>query len=77
MAQCKRCFHIIGEHLLCLKHGGESGFSKAAEKLKLNPIDYPPMPENFDDPWWNFLDKGEPIKTEKKGAQMTFSEMVP
>jgi hypothetical protein len=62
---CSRCFHIIGEHLLCLDHGGESGWSAGAHRWKPKPVDLPPVEAmgNLWHPWWNFHDNIEPKVT--------------
>ena len=59
---CPRCFHIIGEHLLCLEHGGEYAFTGGKPKIP----DLPP-PEaiyDFQHSWWSFLDLGEKVTEE-------------
>jgi hypothetical protein len=51
-----RCFHIVGENLLCREHGGEDIWLPGAYKQPVRAIDYPPSPINFRDPWWDFMD---------------------
>jgi hypothetical protein len=56
--KCSRCFHGVGEHLLCRAHGGPDGWTAGAYKLKPRPE--PSMPVeaigNLQHPWWDFLD---------------------
>lgn len=61
---CPHCFHTIGEHYLCRLHGGKDGFSAGAAKWKPKPLDLPPMPENFRDAWWDFIDSGQKVLAE-------------
>ena len=58
---CPRCFHIIGEHYLCLDHGGEQGFSAGALRIKPRVPDFPPAEAllSFNHPWWGFIDNAE------------------
>lgn len=78
--ECKRCFHIIGEHLLCREHGGESGWSQMAYLHRPKPIDLCP-PEEMNDykhPWWDFLDDAAPqLRTKKKSQQAFLEEAIP
>jgi hypothetical protein len=73
---CPRCFHTIGEHYLCLSHGGELCWSAGAYKHEPKPRDLPPVPENIFDPWWDFLDE---MSTEVKGKKMrhVMEEAIP
>lgn len=76
---CKRCFHVIGEHLLCLEHGGESPWSPLAYRHKSKPVD-PCPPEAANDykhPWYSFLDGVPQQLATKKGPKNLFSEVVP
>ena len=77
---CPRCFHAIGEHYLCLEHGGEVVWSDAAKRWKPRTIDYPP-PEallSFKHPWWDFLDQTDYSKLPASPmGQMRFREIVP
>lgn len=58
---CPRCFHSIGEHYLCLEHGGEAGFNDAVKRWRPRSPDFPPPAAllSFKHPWWNFLDNAE------------------
>lgn len=42
----------------------EQFWSPEAFKQPEKKMDYPPMPENFRDSWWNFLDAGEKVVAE-------------
>jgi hypothetical protein len=61
---CARCWHIIGEHYCCSDHGGESGFTAPAYKLKAKTIDVPPEPINIHDSWFDFLNIGQKVVSE-------------
>ena len=61
---CPHCFHVIGEHLLCMEHGGESAWTAGAYHWKSKPLDAPRMPIDFRDPWFDFLDYGDKVLSE-------------
>ena len=57
---CPRCFHIIGEHLLCQDHGGDSGWTAGASKLKGMAATCPSEAVyDFQHPWWDWLDNAK------------------
>jgi hypothetical protein len=59
---CPRCWHIIGEYLLCRDHGGGNCWSKGAPKSP--NLDAPPEPVDINDPWFDFLNTGKKVVSE-------------
>ncbi len=81
---CKRCWHNIGEHYLCLDHGGEGGWTKGAYKIKPKPAPETPPPgphpEAYGDPWFDFLDRladPKPRLSDYSAPTLTIPELVP
>lgn len=74
---CPDCWRIIGEDYRCRQHGGGEGFSHIPNSVKTVP-DYPPAEamENFNHPWWDFLDE---IETEVRGKKIrrVMEEAIP
>jgi len=60
---CPRCFHNIGEHLLCREHGGEDGWSAGAYQWKPPARDLPPREalSNVNHVWFSFIDRTGPM----------------
>jgi hypothetical protein len=77
---CPRCFHTIGEHYLCLDHGGESGVSAALSKYKPPPKDAPCPPEaeyDYSHFWWDWLDHNPPQPRINNLNPTLFTEIIP
>ena len=81
---CSRCFHAVGEHLLCRNHGGPSGWTSGAYKLKPKPQSEPMPSEaigNLQHHWWDFLDQTDAapsrIGTYKVAATKALKEFIP
>ena len=75
--KCPRCWHVIGEHLLCRNHGVVNAWGAGAYRWTPKPIEpCPPEAENdYTHEWWSFLDVVEmPLKSRSGGSM---GEIIP
>ncbi len=58
------CWRIVGEYLRCAEHGGGDIWDARAYRQPERILDAPTEPINLNDPWFDFLNRGEKVLEE-------------